>query len=138
MKAIIHLPKVTIEVEAPTQVELFDAIAGATEVFGEEKCAGCQSTAIRPVARKVSKGKQTYTFREMHCNACFERLSYGQNLEGDTLFPKRKLDAQGRPDGENGQYGKHNGWTKFKGDKEDAPSEQPPTQAQPTAVKGRR
>lgn len=41
MKAIIHFPKVTIEVEAPTQVELFDAIAGATEVFGEEKCAGC-------------------------------------------------------------------------------------------------
>lgn len=143
MKATIHLGRVSIEVEGSNQIELFDAISGATEVFGEEKCHKCGTPNIKFVSRKVTKGKQNWTFREMHCLECFSRLSFGQSLDGDTLFPKRKLDADGKPDSENGQYGPHNGWTKYKGNAEGDQAESPqaqPQQSQPAAqaVKGRR
>lgn len=117
MKATIRLKVGNIEVEAETQKELFQLISSAHEVFNEKRCGLCGSEEITPVYRTVSQGKKTFEYPEYHCQnpQCRARLSLGCAMEGGTLFPHRKLDEQGKPDRENGKWGKHNGWTKFKG-----------------------
>lgn len=109
---------VTVQVEAETQKELFQLYAQAWEVFGEKVCGICHGDRIRPVWRTASNGKQSYDFPEYHClnPECRARLSFGQHIEGGTLFPHRKLDANGKPDREAGSWGDHNGWTQYKGE----------------------
>ena len=118
MKATIKLNNILVEVEAEKQNELFSQLAQVSEIFGESKCGLCGGTAIKPTVRHVTSGKKTYDYYEWVClnQACRAKLSLGQNLEGDTLFPKRKLDPKGKPDSENGKYGKHNGWSKYRGE----------------------
>lgn len=119
MNANIRLKNMMVEVEAETQKELFQQIALASEVFGEKKCGLCGSEDIFPAYRTVTQGKKSFEYPEYHCQnpACRARLSIGCNMEGGTLFPQRKLDDKGKPDRETGQYGKHNGWTKYRGEK---------------------
>jgi hypothetical protein len=63
----------------------------------------------------VTKGKKVY---EYHCQkpGCRARLALGCMMEGGRLFPARKLDKDGKPNRENGSFGPHQGWTKFKGE----------------------
>lgn len=118
LKLNVPLKHCTGQVEAETQIGLFEEWAAFAEVFGEKQCGLCGSTDIGPSVRTVSKDKKDYVYHEMACRnpQCRARLSYGQHMEGDTLFPKRRLDASGRPDMATGEYGEHRGWTTFKGD----------------------
>lgn len=118
MKAQIRLKNIVVEVEGESQKALFSALAQTHEVFGETCCGLCKSENIRPVVRRVASGKKTFDYYEWHCcnPKCRAKLSFGQNNEGDTLFPKRRLLENGQPDMTDGKYGDHNGWTKFKGE----------------------
>jgi hypothetical protein len=124
MKASLRLKKLWLEIEGGTQKELFENLASATEVFGEETCGLCQSEQINFAIRVVTVGKKVYTYHEYHCKKCFARLSLGQNQEGGTLFPIRQLLPTGKPDRAEGKFGKHNGWTQFKGDPKDEEGEE--------------
>ncbi len=87
--------------------------------MGSEEWGGlCKSEAIVPVVRTVTQGNRTFDFHEMRClnPECRARLSFGVHLEGETLFPHRRLDAAGRPDRAAGEYGEHRGWTRYKGE----------------------
>lgn len=100
--------------EEDSQVDLFKAIASAQEVFGEEKCGLCGCTNLRFVVRTVGDDE----YMEYHCTnpSCFARLGLGQNKKGGGLFPHRKLTPEGKASRELGKYGKHNGWTKYRGE----------------------
>lgn len=120
MKAQIKVGNLVVEAEGSTQEDLFMEVASVHEVFGETHCGLCNSNNVRPNVRvaTVQKGKklETYTYCEMQCCSCGASLSYGKrNDDTGRLFPKRKLDDKGKPDLENGDYGKHRGWTKYRG-----------------------
>jgi hypothetical protein len=117
LKLNVPLRRCTVQVEAETQVGLFEQWAAAVEVFGEHCCGLCHNENIVPVVRTVVCGKQEYQFHELQCQnaGCRARLSYGVHLGGETLFPHRRLDAGGRPDRAEGEYGPHGGWTRYKG-----------------------
>lgn len=117
MKATVPFKICTVEIEGANVKELFREIATLSEVFNEEKCGVCGGTDIVPKTRDVEKSKKTYEYFEISCNnpKCRARLSFGQKQDGFGIFPIRKLDANGKPDRENGSYGSHNGWSKYKG-----------------------
>lgn len=127
-------PGLTIEVEAATQVELFEELASAAEVFGERECGLCHSEAIYPVYRHVGK----LEFAEWACPDCGARLSLGNTMEGGRLFPIRALTAEGKPDREKGSRGEHNGWTKYRGPASDGgpPTPTPRKAAAPAEAGG--
>lgn len=110
-------PGLTIEVEGETQKDLFRELAGATEVFGEPSCGLCGGTYLVPVWRNVTQKNKTFEYPEWRCVGCQAKLSMGCTMEGGRLFPHRKLDADGKPDRENGTWGKHAGWTHYRGEK---------------------
>jgi hypothetical protein len=115
MKAHVRCKWATVEVEGENPKNLFSAISRAYEVFSEPCCGLCGKDDIRPVVRVVTSGKKTFEYFEYQCNSCFAKLSLGQSNEGGGLFPKRKLDKEGKPDLQNGEYGPHRGWTKYRG-----------------------
>lgn len=118
MKAHVKLKHAVIEVEAPDQISLFDAWASAAEVFGQDRCGVCGCQDISPVARRRKVNGKDFTFREFVCQnqECHAYLSFGKRTDADALFPKRKLLPSGKPDMENGSWGAHNGWTKYRGE----------------------
>ena len=107
MKAMFKVSnKLSIELEAKTQKEMFEQLATWEEIFGIEKCGKCESTHIRFVVRTAKKGEKTYSYPELHCEKCRARLAFGtHDNDKGTLFPKRK--------DESGAYFNHNGWTKY-------------------------
>lgn len=117
MKAIVPFKICTIEINSENVKDLFREIASLAEIFNEEKCGACGGTDIVPKTRNVEKNKKSYEYFEMNCGnpKCRARLSFGQKQDGSGIFPIRKLDANGKPDRENGSYGQHNGWSKYKG-----------------------
>ena len=117
MKAIVPFKVCTIEINSENVKDLFREIASLAEIFNEEKCGACGGTDIVPKTRNVEKNKKSYEYFEMNCGnpKCRARLSFGQKQDGSGIFPIRKLDANGKPDRENGSYGQHNGWSKYKG-----------------------
>lgn len=121
MKATIRLPRMTVEVEGQEQKDLFQAAAQAYEVFGEKECGLCGSEDIVPVVRKVLWKKKECDYHEWHCQkpGCRARLSLSPNMEGGTLFANRRLLPDGKPatgeDREKGEFGPHNGWTRYRG-----------------------
>jgi hypothetical protein len=117
LKLNMRSPVGTFQIEGQTQMEVFEAIATIQEVFSEDRCGLCGCEDLKYVVRTVEKFK----FPELHCLniACQARLSFGQNQEPlkGSLFPIRKLmDKTCQPNRKKGKYGKHNGWTKYKGD----------------------
>lgn len=121
MKSLQKFKHFEVEVEGETQIELFEAAYHAAEVFGEEKCGLCDSVDIKPVVRTVTQGKKEFKYCEFHCKKCGGRLTLSQNMDGGTLYPVRALMESGAPaTGDNrgkGKFGKHNGWTKYRGEK---------------------
>ena len=83
--------RLVFEIEAETQKEIFAGIADLQEIFeADNACGCCNSTNIRFNVRNVKNKKglevQYYEYRCQDCNA---QLSFGQNLVGGTLYPKR-------------------------------------------------
>lgn len=121
LKAQLKFKKLWLEVTADTQKELFTSIAGLTDVFSEEKCGLCGSEDIKPIVRKSSKGKQEFEYPEYHCQnpQCLARLTICLNNDkSGNMYAQRRLTDKNEPatGSKVGKYGKHNGWTKFKGD----------------------
>lgn len=112
MQATLHLPRVSVIVNSESQKGLFKELAAADEVFGEKNCGMCKSENIHFKVRTVEEND----YYELTCDDCFAKLSYGQNKKGNTIFPKRKLADNGKPDQEHGRYNKTAGWTKFRGE----------------------
>lgn len=119
LKLNMKTPVGTFLVEGNTQLEVFEQISTIQEVFSETSCGLCNCEDLRYAVREVGKFK----YPEIHCQnpECLARLSFGQNLAPKlgSLFPVRKLDKKsGKPDRKKGEFGKHRGWSKFKGDPE--------------------
>jgi hypothetical protein len=114
MKAIVPMKICTVEIEGQSVKDIFREIATLSEIFSEEKCGLCRGNEIRPNTRNV----KNFEYFEMIClnPKCRARLSFGQKADGTGIFPTRKLDANGKPDRENGTYGQHNGWSKYRGE----------------------
>lgn len=94
--------RLTLEIEANTQKELFEGIADFQEVFeADVTCGCCNSTQLLFQARQP----KDYKFYEMRCVACGAELHFGQSTDGKTLFPQRKA--------ENGVMLPNRGWRKF-------------------------
>ena len=123
MKAVVQTKRGTIEVEGDTQAELFKEMASVQEVFDEAACGLCGCKDIRMVVRK---NKEDDLFFEYQCQGVVENnsrkercrgyLALGQNKKGGGLFPIRALAENGKPDRENGKFGRHCGWTRFRGE----------------------
>ena len=102
MKVIFKVSdKMTVELEAKTQKDIFQQLGSIQEIFGETTCGKCKKGNLRFVVRNVDDND----FYELHCLDCYAKLPFGCHKKGDTLFPKRKDDANVRlPD---------NGWFKY-------------------------
>lgn len=95
--------KLSFELEADGQKEIFKELATIQEIFAEESCGLCSGRNIKFVVRSVD-GNEYYELRcgETKCGAV---LAFGQHKKGGTLFPKRK-------DEEN-NYLPNKGWHKY-------------------------
>lgn len=96
--------RVSVEVEADTQKEIFKQLALFQEVFDESKCGKCKSENLRFVVRTVEDND----YYELRCLDCGAKLAFGVNKTGGTLFPKRKDDE--------GNYKGVRGWVKWNHD----------------------
>jgi len=110
-------PTIILEITGESQVDVFDQLATATEVFGEKCCGQCQETNLSFVKRVVEEDP----YYELLCNKCGAKLSMGQSKKNKgQLFPIRKIiqdgPEKGRPNRKLGVYDtKNKGWTKYKG-----------------------
>ena len=105
-------PGLTIEIEAPTQKDMWAELASAEEVFGEFGCGKCGSKNLRHTVR--TNGKHTYY--ELKCMAvgCGAKLAMGvHDNDKGTLFPKRKDNEEGDTTGEACAYLPDRGWLKW-------------------------
>lgn len=118
MKATLQVnPKLSIEVEAPTQTELFESLAANSEIFAVCKCGQCGGDNIQFVVREVEVKKKPVKYYELRCQkaGCYAKFHYGV-MEGGKLFPiefKRKGGEYLKDNnGKNIPWGM-NGWTKY-------------------------
>lgn len=96
-----HSGRMSAELEADSQRDLFEAINRFQEVFEEDTCGKCKGHDIRYVVRTVDDNQ----YYELRCQSCGAKLAFGANKKGGGLFPKRKdSDGSWLPD---------NGWTKW-------------------------
>jgi hypothetical protein len=93
--------KLSFELEAAGQKEIFKELALIQEIFSEDKCGLCKTTNLKSIVRNV-EGNDYYELRCMDCGAV---LSFGQHKKGGTLFPKRKDDEN--------NWLPNNGWHKW-------------------------
>ncbi len=116
-------PRVFIEATGETHTALFEQAAALQEVFAAyDKCGRCNSENLRFVVRMDNEQNKYY---ELHCQAqgCRSRLSFGQNKEGGTLYPRRKETKKKAVMGgklEAGAWLPHNGWIKWNKDKQES------------------
>ena len=99
--------RMTVELEADTQVALVQQLASFSEVFEVDACRNCDSTNIRWVIRKSKDAKgKAYDYNELRCMDCGAKLPFGV-LDDQTyrLFPKRK--------GDDGKFRGKYGWVKW-------------------------
>lgn len=120
LKATLKTPVVTFQLEAEKPKDLFKALAEVQEVFGEAKCGLCGKSDLKFVVRTVEGND----YHELACNSCFAKLSFGASKQKPGhLFPIRKLTKEGKASRKDGEYGKHNGWSVYKGKPEVAAAE---------------
>jgi|TARA_R110000765_G_scaffold121857_4_gene218218 DNA-directed RNA polymerase subunit RPC12/RpoP len=104
MKVNYTSGKISAEIEADTQIDLFQKLANFQEIFAENKCAKCGSDNIRFQVRNVEEN----LYYEAKCSGCGAKLAFGVMKKGGRLFPKRKdKDGGWLPDG---------GWVKWNPD----------------------
>lgn len=101
MKVNYRSGKISVEIEAETQVDLFQKLASFQEIFGEATCGKCGSDNVRFQTRNVDDN----LYYELRCLDCGAQLAFGVMKKGGRLFPKRKdKDGNWLPDG---------GWVKW-------------------------
>jgi hypothetical protein len=88
VRVTVKLPLAEVQVEASDVKEAIRKLSGYYDVFGEAECGLCGEANPAPVYRKAAG----YDYYELACRSCSGKLSFGQHQEGDTLFPKRKLE----------------------------------------------
>lgn len=95
--------KLSFELDASGQKEVFKELATIQEIFSEDKCGLCGCTNIKYIVRSV-EGNDYYELRctDVKCGAV---LAFGQHKKGGTLFPKRKDDDN--------KYLPNKGWHKY-------------------------
>ena len=100
--------KLSFELEADGQKEVFKELATIQEIFSESECGSCHKDNIKFVVRNVENND----YYELRCMefGCGSTLGFGQHKKGGTLFPKRKDDA--------GHYLPNKGWYKWTKDKD--------------------
>jgi hypothetical protein len=72
------------------------------------------------VVREDTKKRKYF---ELHCQKCYARLSFGQNIEGGTLYPRRKeTEKQSVMRGKlkAGEYLPDQGWIRWNKDKQES------------------
>lgn len=122
MKVQVKVSKnVIVDAVGDTHKGIFEQIAELQEVFAclDEPCGKCNHTTHRVVVREDSKKRKYY---ELHCQnpSCRARLSFGQNMQGDSLYPRRKETEKKSVMGgklDCGDYLPDNGWIKWNSDK---------------------
>lgn len=92
--------RISVELEADTQRELFAQIAKFQEVFEETNCGKCGDDNLKFVVRTVDDNE----YFELRCSKCGAKLAFGSMKKGGGLFPKRK-------DGDS--WLADNGWLKW-------------------------
>lgn len=116
-------PKVFVEATGDTHTAIFEQAAALQEVFAcYDTCGKCGETTLKFVVREDSEKNKYY---ELHCQkqGCRARLSFGQNKEGGTLYPRRKETKKQSVMGgklEAGAYLPDNGWIKWNKDKQES------------------
>lgn len=95
--------KLSFELEASGQKEVFKELATIQEIFAEDCCGLCGSNNIKFVVRNVDSND----YYELRCAEpkCGAVLAFGQHKKGGTLFPKRKDDDN--------KYLPNRGWHKY-------------------------
>ena len=87
--------RLKVELEAESQVDLFQQLGEFQEIFDETECGKCQSENLRFVVRNVDEN----LYYELKCLDCGARLSFGTMKKGGRLFPRRKnKDGEWLPD----------------------------------------
>lgn len=107
-------PQVIVTAEGDNHIELFDQLASLQEVFSNDKCGKCGSTALKFVSRQ---DKEENDYHELQCTKCWAKLAFGHHKKGKSLFPKRKDDDKGTVTGEPNGWLPTNGWLKWNKDK---------------------
>jgi hypothetical protein len=92
--------RLSAEIEAESQRELFSELNRFQEVFEETTCGKCQTDDPKWVVRTVDDNQ----YHEVKCAACGAKLAFGSHKKGGGLFPKRKDGDTWLPDG---------GWQKW-------------------------
>ena len=101
MKVTYTVGNIALEIDADTQVEVFQQLASFQEIFAETKCGKCGSENIRYQVRNVDEN----LYYEARCADCGAKLAFGAMKKGGRLFPRRKdKDGNWLPDG---------GWVKW-------------------------
>ena len=107
MKITTKIAKVNsvFEFEVKDAKEGFDELAHLNEIFDVDQCGNCGNDTFKLSRRDVAKGSKKFTYREIVCRKCYFRLSLGQKLDDQSLFPQRN-DKDGNPK-------PNHGWTKY-------------------------
>ena len=93
--------RLSVELNAETQTDLFEQLAYFQEVFGETGCGKCGSENLRFQVRTVEDN----LYYELRCLDCGAKLAFGAMKKGGRLFPRRKnKDGEWLPD---------RGWVKW-------------------------
>ena len=82
--------RISAEIIADTQVEIFEQLAHFQEIFDESACGKCGSENIRFQVRTVEDN----LYYELRCMDCGAKLAFGTMKKGGRLFPRRK-DKEG-------------------------------------------
>lgn len=120
----LPMGKFVFQFEAKDDLEVFSKSQHLFELFNDTCCGVCGCEDITPRMRKSkyidekSKKEKECEYYEMVCNkpGCWAKLSFGEHMEGGTLFPKRKTA--------DGKFDKQcRGWKKFNKNAEPAPAD---------------
>ena len=82
--------RISAEIIADTQVEVFEQLAHFQEIFDESACGKCGSENIRFQVRTVEDN----LYYELRCLDWGAKLAFGTMKKGGSLFPRRK-DKEG-------------------------------------------
>ena len=100
-----------VELEENKQIDLFESLASAEEVFGEAECGKCKGQIFKHIIRTNDDDDKFY---ELLCLKCKAKLAYSCHKgKGGTLYPQRKDNKTGVVTGTPFAYLPNNGWLKW-------------------------